>query len=208
MKQLLLTLITITLCASVVSAQSNESYKEHPGYIDFGSFEQFQNAERMVDVSIKGPLLKFVAKATAGEDPELSKLLDELVLIQVNVFSIEDDQLDDVDSIIQSASKSLAGKQWQRMVRVHEYGQHVEVYLQFGDADVLTGLAVMALGDDEKTEEEEQQAVFVNIVGKIDPEQLAKLSSKFNIPRLDELSFGEHHEEDKEDKENKPEERK
>jgi hypothetical protein len=69
------------------------------------------------------------------------------------------------------------------MVRVQDQGEHVEVYTQFGDTGALTGLVVMALGKN-------QEAVFVNIVGTLDPEQLGKLSAKFNIPKLDEIDFG------------------
>jgi hypothetical protein len=191
MKKMMLLFIAFALLGSVVFAQTPETYKEHPGHVDFGSFEQFQNAATTVEVSIKGPLLKFVSKATAHEDPELSDLIDKLLLIRVNVFSIEDNQIDTVNGIIQNVSKTLASSQWERMVRVQQEGEHVEVYIQFGEADSLTGLAVMALGDDKDREGENLQAVFVNIVGTIDPNQLGKLSAKFNIPNIDDLGFGE-----------------
>lgn len=184
MKKMMIFLLTFSLIGSVAFAQTPEAYKEHPGYVDFGSFEKFQNAAKTVEISIKGPLLKFVSKAIAREDSELSQLLNDLLLIQVNVFSVEDQQIGDVKTIIQNASKTLASKQWERMVRVQDQGEHAEVYMQFEDTGALKGLAVMALG-------ENQEAVFVNIVGTLDPEQLGKLSSKFNIPKLDEIDFGE-----------------
>jgi hypothetical protein len=196
MKKTMIFLVAFSLIGSVVFAQTPETYKEHPGYVDFGSFEKFQNAAKTVEISIKGPLLKFVSKATAGEDPELSELIDKLLLIQVNVFSIEENQLEDVNAIIQNASKTLTAKQWERMVRVQDEGEHVEVYTQFGDTGALTGLVVMALG-------ENQEAVFVNIVGTLDPEQLGKLSAKFNIPKLEDLNFGEPEKEHEEEPETK-----
>ena len=183
MKKTMILLAVFSLIGSVVFAQTTEMYKEHPGYVDFGSFEKFQNAAKTVDISIKGPLLKFVYKATAQEDPELAELINKLLLIQVNVFSVEEQQIGDVNAIIQNASKTLASERWERMVRVQDQGEHVEVYTQFGDTGALTGLVVMALGKN-------QEAVFVNIVGTLDPEQLGKLSSKFNIPKLDEIDFG------------------
>jgi hypothetical protein len=195
MKKIMLLFVAFSLLGSVVFAQTSETYKEHPGYVDFGSFEQFQNAATVVEVSIKGPLLKFVSKAAAHEDPELSDLIDKLLLIRVNVFSIEDNQLDTVNGIIQNVSKTLSSAQWERMVRVQQEGEHVEVYMQFGEADSLTGLAVMAVGDNKNREGENLQAVFVNIVGTINPAQLGKLSAKFNIPELDRLEFGDTEEE-------------
>jgi hypothetical protein len=178
------------LLGSVAFAQeAPEEYKLHPGYVDFGSFENFENSPKTVEISIKGPLLKFVSKAVAHEDPDFSKLLEGLLLIQVNVFGVGEQQVNDVTSIIQNTSKSLTTKQWERMVRAQDEEQYVEVYTQFGDTGSLTGLVVMALG-------ENNEAVFVNIVGTLDPEQLGKLSAKFNIPTLDELDLDEHSESD------------
>ena len=37
--------------------------------------------------------------------------------------------------------------------------------------------------------QEKQEAVFVNIVGEIDPAKLGKLSEKFNIPKLNSLEL-------------------
>jgi hypothetical protein len=196
MKKIALMIGSLCLLATIAFAQQPEAYKQHPGYVDFGSFEKFQNAARVVDVSIKGPILKFVSKAAMKNDPELSKLLDNLLLIQVNVFSVQDNEQADVNAIIDNVSNTLAAKQWEQMVRVQENGEHVEVYIQFGEGDALTGLAVMALSEDKEADKpplpgQSKQAVFVNIVGTIDPEQLGKLSAKFNIPKIDAINFGE-----------------
>jgi hypothetical protein len=201
MKKTMILLVAFSLIGSVVFAQTTEAYKEHPGYVDFGSFEKFQNAAKTVDISIKGPLLNFVSKITAGEDPELSQLLQNLLLIQVNVFSVKEQQIGDVNAIIQNASKTLTSRRWERMVRVQDQGEHVEVYTQFGDTGALTGLVVMALGKN-------QEAVFVNIVGTLDPEQLGKLSAKFNIPKLDELDFGNKEKVPEKEPEEEPETKK
>jgi hypothetical protein len=59
----------------------------------------------------------------------------------------------------------------------------VEVFTQFSkNGESLSGLVVMAV-------EENDEAVFVNIVGEIDPEQLGKLSNKFHIPKLDSIEI-------------------
>ena len=146
------------------------------------SFERFQDAERTVEVFIKGPLLKFVSKAAAIDDPELAVLLDNLVLIKVNVFSIDDKDTEQVLSIINNITERIDRNKWELMVRAKEPDEHVEVYTLFGDDDNLTGLVVMAV-------EDRDEAVFVNIVGNIDPTQLGKLSNKFNIPELDSLEI-------------------
>jgi len=167
---------------SNVLAQGNEDYKKHSGYVDFGNFDKFKNAEETVEVLIKGPLLKFVSKATVYEDPELSRLLDDLVVIKVNVFSIENKQTDEVKAIIDEVSKKLESKNWERMVRVKEPKEKVEIFTHFDKNNDLSGLAIMSV-------EEGDEAAFVNIAGKINPEELGKLSRKFNIPQLDSVNI-------------------
>ena len=68
------------------------------------------------------------------------------------------------------------------MVRTKNPGEYVEVYTQFGPNETLTGLVVMSV-------QENKEAVFVNIVGEIDPAKLGKLSDKFNIPKLKSLEI-------------------
>ncbi len=161
-------------------AQENEDTKEAPGYVDFENFDFFKDIEKKVEVSIKGSLLRFVSKAAEKEDPELSRLLENLKLIKVDVFPMDEISFDEVESVINRISKELESKNWERMVRVKEAKQRVEIYNQFID-DILSGLVVMAISDDE--------AVFVNIIGNIDPAQLGKLGDKFGIPKLGDMKY-------------------
>ncbi len=182
MRHFILILVCLLFIVPNLSAQKHNDYKKHPGYIDFGSLDDFKNAEETVEVLIKGPLLKFVARASAKDDPELAKLMNNLSVIKVNVFSIEDKETEKVKTIINRVSNKINLDKWERMVKVREKDEYVEVYTQFGDNDMLTGLVVMAVEDND-------EAVFVNIAGDIDPEHLGKLSNKFNIPELDSLEI-------------------
>lgn len=180
MKKVTLLLVILFVCVVNLFAQD---YTKHPGYVDFGDLDGLKDSEETVEVFIKGPLLRFISKATKHEDPDLSKLLDNLLLIKVDVFEIERNQFNSVKKIMERVSKKLSDKKWERMVRVRERGEeYVEIYSLFGKNDEMTGLVVMAL-------EENDEAVFVNIVGRIDPSQLGKLSSKFNIPELDSVEM-------------------
>jgi hypothetical protein len=180
MKKAILIIILSLLFIPTLKAQESDDYKNQPGYIDFGSFEKFQGAEETVEVFIKGPLLKFVSKASEYDDPELASLLNNLKLIKVNVFSMNNFDINEARNIMKSVSEKIDRNKWELMVRTKEAGEYVEVYTQFGPKDTLTGLVVMAV-------QEKQEAVFVNIVGEIDPAKLGKLSEKFNIPKLKSL---------------------
>jgi hypothetical protein len=176
-KTILIIVLSFLLTPLLHAQQPDDDYKNHPGYIDFGSFEKFQNAEETVEVFIKGPLLKFAAKAAETEDPEMASLLNNLKLVKVNVFSMDKFSMDEVRNIMKGVSKKIDHDKWELMVRTKEPGEYVEVYTRFGQNDSLTGLVVMAV-------EEKGDAVFVNIVGDIDPAKLGKLSDKFNIPKM------------------------
>jgi hypothetical protein len=182
MKKATLIAALLIFLTPAMYAQQADDYKNHPGYIDFGSFEKLQGAEETVEVFIKGPLLKFVAKASEYNDPELASLLNNLKLIKVNVFSINKFDIKEARDIMKSVSEKIDRNKWELMVRTREPGENVEVYTQFGPDNTLSGLVVMAI-------QENKEAVFVNIVGKIDPAKLGKLSEKFNIPKLNSLEI-------------------
>jgi len=181
-----LRILIITLCllganVSTVSAQEVEDYKYHKGYVDFSDFEGLNKIEKTVEVFLEGPILKFVSMASAGEDPELSQLLEDLKVIKVDVFQVERRLTEEVKSIIDNISSKLKSENWTRMVRVKEEDEQVEIFTQF-TGNVMSGILVMAIDKD-------GEAVFVNIVGKIDPSQLGKLGGKFNIPNLDSIEI-------------------
>ena len=179
-------LITLLIISAFISfsvpclAQDFKDFEKFSEQLDFSKFDFFKNVEKKVEVSITGPLLRFVSKAAAKEDPELSQLLDNLKSITVDVFPMDKIQFDEVEYAINSISRELESRNWERMVRVKEEKEHVEIYSQFVD-DILSGLVVMAISDDE--------AVFVNIIGNINPEQLGKLGDKFGIPKLNDLDL-------------------
>lgn len=162
-------------------AISDESYKNHPGYVDFGNLEGFMDAEETVEVFIRGPILKFVSKATQQEDPQLSKFLNDLVIIKVNVFSLEGKDENKVLSLIGDVAKKLKNKNWDPMVRVKEKDERVEIFTLSDKGNEMQGLTIMVLDN------ADNEAVFINIAGKIDPEQLGKLGDKFDIPELGDV---------------------
>lgn len=193
MKKILMFSVVMSLIGTVVFAQTGEVYTQHPGYVEFGNFDLFKDADKTIEISIREPLLRFVAKMTAQQDIGLAHLLEKLLLIQVNVFSVEEGQMDAAAALIQETSDTMQTENWYRMVHAKERDEHVEVYMQLNESGVMTGLAVMALGVKEALGVDTNEAVFINIVGDIDPEQLGKLSAKFNIPTLNDLDFNYSH---------------
>ena len=71
--------------------------------------------------------------------------------------------------------KMLESMHWQRMVLTRDEGEEVHIYGRELDGD-LQGLAVLAIEDDE--------VILINLVGRIDPDQLGRLMVGLDLPEV------------------------
>jgi len=184
MKKLNITVIfflSFALSATFLFADEDKEIKKHPGYVNFDEIEIPGDAEETVEVYIRGPLLRLIAKATEHEDPGLSEILSKLLLIRVNTFSIDSDDASKLKSKISKIEKELEKQKWEKVVRVKEREELVNVYMKLDNKDQIVGLVVMAI-------EEDDEAVFVNIVGETDWEAIGKIGHKFDIDEFDYFS--------------------
>ena len=121
------------------------------------------------------------AKLVEKEDADIAKLLNGLHSIRVNVIGLDEENRPDMEKRVQKVRKDLEGKGWERIVTARKEGQDVGVYLKTGEKNAVQGLAVVVIDGN-------KQAVFVNVVGDIRPEQLSMLGEKFHIEPLKKLS--------------------
>lgn len=168
-------LLLIVFSLSHLYAQ--EDIKKDPGYINMGSFEGLYNPEEYTEVNIEAPLLNLVAKVSKNKDEELYNLLSGLKLIRVYTFQVAEDKVSGVEQKIKSLTNKLNSENWERIVKVKDRGEAVNVYLKNVN-DNIVGVTVLTM-------EKNGEASFVNIVGNIDLEAITRLSDKFNIPELD-----------------------
>jgi hypothetical protein len=173
-------LILLIFIVLPVSIFAQEDYSKYPGYVDLSDIDEFKESEETVEVFITKPLLSLVAAATSSdEDQSLSNLLNGLALIRVEKFNVTAKEESQVKNVIQKVSNKLTKEKWSRIVRVKDTKERVEIFIK-PDGKKVAGLLIMALDSN-------KEAVFVNIVGTIDMDQLGKLSKKFDIPELDSL---------------------
>ncbi len=178
MKKVMILLLPLFFFSfSTSQAQEDETITRHPGYINFDEIEIPDDAEESVEVYVRGPLLKLVAKATREDDPALYDILSKLLLVRVNTFSIDEGLARELQPKIARIESSLENKNWEKVVRVKDRGEVANVYIKLEGEDIV-GLVVM-------TVEGDKEAVFVNIVGEIDMEAIGKLGRKFDIPSLE-----------------------
>lgn len=172
----------VPLCGLLVLAAAPAAAQDRldrdPGYFDLSAVGSWFQDEPWLEVNIRGALLKLVAEASRYEDPELTDLLLKLKAIEVRGYELSRAQYDDIERRTSELARRLQDRGWDTLARVRERNERVDVYLKVHDGNIA-GMAVMVLepGSDDG-------AVFVNIVGEIDPEQIGRIGAKFNIGPL------------------------
>ena len=151
-----------------------------PGAVDFGTLLPPGSGGQFVEVNLQKHLIALAAKFVEQEEPEVAKLLNGLELVRVNVVEVSDKNRENVSERIQRIRKSLDGQGWERIVTVQEKDEQVGVYLRTREDKALAGLFVMVMEGDE--------AIFVNIVGDITPEQIGVIAKRFHLEPLKKVT--------------------
>jgi hypothetical protein len=165
---------------------SDKELQALPGYVDFGDVWKYSDGDQEVEVELTQPLLGVVAPFLRGDDPDLADLILDLQLVRVNSFSFTPDDRSSVVSLMRDSSDHLRGKGWDNVVKVRGEDENVNVFVRIegngSDKETfLSGLAVLYVSDDD-------EAAFVNVVGRFRMEDIARLSEQFDLPHSNEWS--------------------
>lgn len=173
-------LCLFSLLCALGSAGAGEDIEKMPGYVALDRYITIPTeAETSIEVFLKAPLLRMVSAATRGDEPELAEMIDGISLIRVQGFSVEAENLARCREEIAALAAGMEESGWERVARIREGDELIHVYLKT-NGEGVDGLMMMGF-------EEPDEAIFVNIVGDIDPAQIGRLGSKFNIAPLDSL---------------------
>ena len=180
LKQLMLSPALLSVMSGVLAADNDAL--DHPGYVDFSALTAIADAEPNVEISLKAPLLNMVTNLIRAEDEEAANFISKLLRVTVNVFESAAIDVDEIAQSMDDISRDLDEQGWERVVRVREDGDHVDIYFRLADdADVIYGIAIMVA--------EPGDTVLVNIVGDISTEDISALGRRFDIDELAELDF-------------------
>lgn len=182
-----LLLLSFALATTVAAKDRNTrkavDYTKHPGYVDFDALEIFEDEDAKIEVYLKQPMLNLMSKFIEHEDPELFEIFGKLMLVRVQVFEARRELALKFESESSKVVKALDGKGWERVVRVREDDEQVYVYLKpSDDYEWIQGIVVIAI-------ENYEEAVFVNIVGDIHPDDIHRLGEHFDVEELDSIRY-------------------
>ena len=168
MKPLLIILATALLSLPVVAQE--DGLKTLPGYIDFNELTSVYG-EPKVNIAIGGTLLNFVGVMAAKEDPEIGPVFSQLKGVRVSTYATNGNAATAIDELT-SVKSALQSANWVPVVQVNDEGEHVQIFMKL-NGELIDGLVLMAVDSEE--------AVFINVLGNIDPMQLSQVMENFDV---------------------------
>lgn len=153
-----------------------------PNALSSSNLDALFNQAARVEVNLRGAILRLVAEASRNDEPEFASMIDDLRGIYVRQYTLSSARSGAAGQIRELA-RSFEREGWETLVRVREDDEDVFIYLDTA-GDVINGLIVMSL------DQSEDEATFVTIDGRIDPAQIGRLGSRFNVPELEDYNDG------------------
>ena len=170
------TLAAATLSLALVTVTSASEIET--GAIDIGQLMPAAKGQ-FVEINLSPAMLKFAARIAARQEPETAELIRNLKSFRVNVVGLDDSNRSATIEKIEGVRRKLETQGWTKMVTVREKndGDNVDIHVMQRGEEAIDGLVVSVL--DKKGE-----AVFVNIVGNINADQIAQIAEKFDLEPL------------------------
>jgi hypothetical protein len=173
MKRILMSKFVIGLFCALLAlpamAQEDELV-DLPGYVDFGDLSATYG-EPKITINLGGTMLNFVGMMSSSESPETSEMISKLKGIRVQIYSL-DENVDAARDQFGKTKSSLKSSGWEPIVQVNEDDEQVLVYMKTIDGN-MEGMTVMVV--------DEEEAVFVNVIGQLNPAELAQVMDKFDV---------------------------
>jgi len=168
----IITVAALTLAVAFPGFAAQES-----GYVDFGTIPG-ASGRQFVEVNLQSNLISLAAKITAKHEPQVAELLRGIKQVRVNVVGLDDNNRETVEKKMQAVRGELESRGWSPVVTVRDHDeQNVNVFIKTGANDMIEGLVVTVMDNN-------REAVFVNIVGQINPDQIAEIANRFDIEPL------------------------
>jgi len=175
MKKLLSAVIFISSSLFITSKSFASDIKKERGYVSFPNLESVYGDPRVM-INLNKTMLGFISKLNMS-DPDAAALIGKLKAVRVHIYNMTENDKPALD-LVAEVSKDIQTKSWMPIVSVNEEDEKVRIFTKITD-DIMDGLVVMVIKN--KDENEKREAVFINIIGEIDPAQINKVTDSLNI---------------------------
>lgn len=129
--------------------------------------------EAKVEINLPRAMIQMVTTFARKEDPEVAALIQGIDRIKVMVYDMKG-KPEQAMQAVDTLTRAIRKDDWQPLVSVNEEGSKVRMMSRIS-GDKMDGLVVMVV------DEGQGEAVFINIVGQIDPAQISKVTESLNI---------------------------
>jgi hypothetical protein len=160
----------LTALLALPAVAQEDALKGYAGYVDFGQLTDIFG-EPTVQISVGEALLKMVSSLSAEDDPEAAALFTRLKGVRVNVFENREIPAAGLD-LVRDVSSKLSAVGWESVVTVNSDDEQVRIFMKM-NGESVEGITVMAV--------EPTEAVFVNVIGNISPDELERVMDNFDV---------------------------
>lgn len=162
--------VLLLLSASAGQAQNLTA---QPGYVPLDKLDLFPQEKLSTEINIEGALLSLIAAGTRRAEPEFSSMIAGLKAINLQVFPLQGADEGSLRIRIGRAVRWLEDRGWKSTLKVRDEGEETYIYLK-ETAGKIDGLTLLSLSPGD-------EAVVINIVGRIDPAQIGRLAQHFDV---------------------------
>jgi hypothetical protein len=175
--------LLVLACATLfISACGITAPKSNDGYADLESLGM-RDTDRVMSISIGPALLHFAARYI-DDEPETRDLLRSLEGVRIRIYEIDGDA-HRVARRIYTMSEHLQEDGWQPVLLVRERDEETHMLLRM-ENDRISGMIVLVTDG-------ESEAVIVNLMGEIKPEQFGDVMVALDVdaPGVDNVQVAQ-----------------
>ena len=173
MKRSMMSKFMIGLFCALLSlpaiAQEDE-LKDLPGYVDFGDLSSLYGEPKVI-INLGGTMLNFVSMMSSAESQETADLISKLKGIRVMIYTT-DENTEAAMNQFATVKGKLKSSGWAPIVQVNEDDEQVLVDMKMKEGN-MEGITVMVV--------DEEEAVFINVIGQLNPEELGKVMKTLDV---------------------------
>ncbi len=150
--------------------------------LDLSRYDRLFDSEPTVEMDLRGALLNALRRSVRTDDPEMATVLSGVRGMQMRVYELDGPAGRRAMDGITALGRSLRADGWQSFLRVRDDGDYVDMLTrpETGAADGVLGGFVMLVVSPEATE---TLVVMLNFIGRVDPEQAARVGRRLSDDR-------------------------